>query len=103
MATKTKAKAKTKRTTTADARPKREVAIPAPVSGPVPPGLNDRRSDSDPIVGHFVEVTEGDDKGFFGIFVEAYGTDAVVRSHKDPGVRMSVPLSALVPSERERR
>lgn len=105
MATKTKAKSKatTKKTTTADARPARGEAIPAPVSGPVPPGLNDRRADGEPVVGHFVEVTKGDDEGFFGIFVEADGTDAVVRSHSDPGVRKSVPLANLKASSRERR
>jgi hypothetical protein len=75
----------------------------SPVSSPVPPGLNDRREDGAPVLGHFVEITKGDDKGFFGVFVEAEGENAVVRSRSDAGVRKVAPIADLVASDVNRR
>lgn len=88
---------------TLDSRPKDKGTPPAPVSGPVAPGLNDTRGDDQPVVGHSVEVTDGDHKGFFGIFIEAEGSDAVLRSRGDAGVRITVPITDLVPASPNRR
>jgi hypothetical protein len=108
----TKTKSKSTKTaptgTTADSRPekkavKKDVVVPAPVSGPVPPALNDTRADDQPVVGHSVEVTKGDDKGFFGVFVEAEGDNAVLRGRGDAGVRKVVPLADVVPASPYRR
>jgi hypothetical protein len=67
----------------------------APISGPVAPGLNDTRGDEAPVLGHFVEITKGDDKGFFGVFVELQGETAVVRSHRNPNHRVSAPYADI--------
>jgi hypothetical protein len=86
-----------------DSRPKGKAVVPAPVSGPVPPGMNDTRADDQPVIGQFVEVTKGEHKGFFGVFLEAEGNDAVVRNRSDAGVRIVVPLADLAPSSPNRR
>jgi hypothetical protein len=99
MTTKSTTKStKAKTTTKAKSR-----TVPAPVTGPVPPGLNDVRADGEPVVGGFVEVTKGDNKGFFGVFLEAEGDDAVIGSRADAGYRITVPLADIEPSSPNRR
>jgi hypothetical protein len=78
-------------------------AIPAPVASPVGPGLNDTRADGEPVVGHFVEVTKGEDKGFFGVLLEVEGETAVLRARDAAGVRKPVPFANIAPAEPYRR
>lgn len=101
----TKAKPKSKSSTSS--KPKTTAAkaqnIPTPVNSPVGPGLNDVRADGEPVVGHFVEVTKGEDKGLFGTLHEVDGETAVVIPRNSPGTRRPVPFADLVPAEPYRR
>jgi hypothetical protein len=91
------------------AKPKNATTLPpSPVSGPVPPGLNDRRADDEPVVGHFVEVTDGEHKGLFGTFTELAETEdtepqAVVVPRDNPLSRVTVPYADITPSSPNRR
>lgn len=101
----TKAKSKTQ---TTKSSPKKTAAakakdIPTPVASPVGPGLNDVRADGEPVVGHFVEVTKGEDKGLFGTLHEVDGETAVVIPRNSPGTRRPVPFADIVPAEPYRR
>lgn len=73
---------------------KRKV-IPAPVSSPVPGGLNDIRADDEPVLGHFVEVTSGKHKGRYGVFFEVEGDDVAVVRDRATAERVAVPLSSV--------
>jgi len=97
MTTKTKAKAEAP-----DPRPEATV-VSAPISAPAKPGFNDRREDGAPVIGHFVEVTKGEDKGFFGVLQEVQEDTAVVRGHTNPLQRVSCPFEDLEASELHRR
>lgn len=81
-----------------------KVDIPsAPVSSPVPPGLNDRRADSEPIIGHFVEVTKGEYEGRYGVFIELEGETAVIRARDENSDRFTVPYTSLRQSRAGKR
>lgn len=75
----------------------------APISGPVPAGLNDIREDGAPVIGGFVEVTKGEHEGTYGVFLELHGDEAVLRARDDTGQRLSVPYDALVASRAGKR
>lgn len=78
--------------------PDRDV-VPAPIAGPARMGLNDKRGDTDPVLGHFVEVASGEYKGRYGVFMEVTADgDAVVRSRDAEAQRLTTPLSTLVAS-----
>lgn len=77
--------------------------VPAPASGPVGPSLNDIRADDEAVLGHNVEVTKGDDKGFYGVFWATEGDDAIVRSRADAQEYITVPIKDLVPADPFRR
>ncbi len=92
--------------------PKKKAAEPAaPVEDhrlaaaptPVPPSLNDSRADDDAVLGHFVDVVSGPEKGAYGVFIEAQGDDAVVRTRDDDSRRFTTPIKNLVPAESGRR
>lgn len=105
MTTKAKPTKIAKPNETPDSRPapKAKGVLPAPVSGPVPPALNDTRADSDAVLGHSVVVTKGEHEGFFGTFIEAAGDNAIVRSRADAGVRVVVPIADCTPADPNRR
>lgn len=78
--------------------------VPAPVSSPVPMGLNDRRADNEPIIGQFVEVASGKHKGAYGVFMEVDNENtAIVRTRDENGERIATPLSSLVRSRAGKR
>lgn len=73
---------------------KRKV-IPAPVTSPAPPGLNDTRADDEPVLGHFVEVDSGKHKGRYGVFYEVEDGDIAVIRDRYTAERVAVPLSSV--------
>lgn len=78
--------------------------VAAPVSSPVPAGLNDTRADNEPILGQFVEVASGKYKGAYGVFLQVEGEDtAIVRTRDENGERIAVPISSLVRSRAGKR
>lgn len=78
--------------------------IAAPVTSPVPMGLNDRRADNEPILGHFVEVASGKHKGAYGIFNEVEGENTAVIVTRDENTeRITTPISSLVRSRAGKR
>jgi hypothetical protein len=80
-----------------------ELIARSPVTSPVPAGLNDRRADSEPILGQFVEVTKGEHEGDYGVFLELQGTDAVLRLRDETGQRVVVPVTSLKASRAGKR
>lgn len=78
-------------------------SVPAPPSGPVPRGLNDVRGDEAPVLGHSVEVTEGEHAGTFGTFDSLEGSEAVVTPRAAPLSRVTVPVTSLRPADSIRR
>lgn len=76
----------------------------APPAGPFEPGLNDRRADGEPVLGHFVDVTGGEHKGRYGVFesLSADGT-AVIRSRDEGSERLVVKYSDLAASRSGKR
>lgn len=78
--------------------------VPAPVASPARLGLNDKRADTDPVLGHFVEVIDGEYKGSYGVFIETTADgDAVVRSRDAEAQRLTTPVSSLVAAEPGKR
>ena len=78
-------------------------AVPAPTSGPAPRGLNDIRGDSAPVLGHAVEVVEGEHQGTFGTFESLEGDQAVITPRSAPQSRVTVPVESLRPADVNRR
>lgn len=91
----TKAKHPAKEETTEDA----PSVVAAPASAPIPPGLNDTREDGAPVIGHFVEITDGDDKGLVGTLKEIQGDTAVVVDRHAPLHNVSAPLADVVAAD----
>lgn len=113
--TKPKAKAKSGSTTTRtrktthpgrsaeEGRTEDTASVPAPTSGPVPRGLNDVRGDEAPVLGHSVEVIDGEHAGTFGTFDSLEGNEAVVTPRSAPLSRVTVPVTSLRPADSNRR
>lgn len=72
---------------------------------PVPAGINDRREDDAPVLGHFVDVVSGEHEGRYGVFetLNSDGETAVVRSRDAESERLVCDLSDLRPAEAGRR
>lgn len=80
---------------------------------PVPPdsnprparAINDTRGINDPVLGHFVDVVEGEHKGAYGVFysIDNDGETAVVRTRDANTDLLTVPVSAMRPAEAGRR
>ena len=77
---------------------------------PVPPSSNDRRADDQAIIGHFVEVTGGKEKGAYGVAIEVTDADkngepelVVVRTRDNDSRRIEVKYEDLVPASSGRR
>jgi transcription elongation factor len=82
-----------------EADPQEPSVLAAPASAPIPPGLNDIREDGAPVIGHFVEITKGDDKGLVGTLKEVQGDTAVVVDRKAPLHVVSAPLADVVATD----
>ena len=80
-----------------------DLAERAPVTSPVPAGLNDTRGDGEPVLGQFVEVTKGEHEGAYGVFMELQGADAVLRLRDETGQRVVVPVTSLKASRAGKR
>lgn len=107
MSTATHSSSGSHSSTKSESAPKstKKADIPAaPPAGPFEPGLNDRRADGEPVLGHFVEVTGGEHEGRYGIFdsLSADGT-AVVTSRDEHSERIVVKFSDLVASRSGKR
>lgn len=88
----------------AAAKPTPVEGVPvAPVTGPVPLGLNDRREDGAPVLGAFVEVTEGEHQGTYGVFLGLEGDTAIIRARDETGQRLTVPFALLRASRAGKR
>lgn len=89
------------------AQASRDEIIPAPdkATGVDTRGINDTRGANDPVLGHFVEVVEGEHKGRYGTFwnLDDNGVDAVVRTRDSFTDLLPVPISALRPAQAGRR
>lgn len=78
-----------------------------PVTDPDKPGrfINDSRGPSAPILGHFVDVTEGEFKGRYGTFWTVSGDEkwAVIRTRDDETDLINVEVKNLKRAHAGRR
>lgn len=88
------------------AKPKEETVVDPRVDagpGAVPSTINDVRADDEPVLGHFVEIVKGENKGRYGVFEEVFGDTGVVRTRDADMLRLTCPLSDMVPALAGRR
>lgn len=104
MATKPKA---TKKAAPRKKAPAKKTETPqhrdAGTVGKAPLGINDVRADDEAVLGHFVEVVNGEEKGAYGVFEEVEGDDAIVRTRDNDSRRIVVPIKDLIPAQAGRR